>query len=102
VVIAIAAHRYGWVPNDSGQAEAKSITWLECEHAWNVTKKEVLGFVVDAEAKWPLDQYENYRPITERSDANIAKSGHPFSGLSHFANGANCVAGRTGRIKSLD
>ena len=73
LVIAIVAHRYGWVPDDTGQGDEKSITWLECEHAWNVTKKEVLGFVVDAKASWPLDQYENYRLITERSDANIAK-----------------------------
>ena len=85
LVIAIAAHRYGWVPDDTGQPGAKSITWLECEHAWNVTNKEVLGFVVDPTAAWPLDQYENYRLITERrtnpdisklverNEANLAK-----------------------------
>ena len=30
VVVAIVAHRYGWVPPGS---DAKSITCLECEHA---------------------------------------------------------------------
>src|SRR5438309_8462932 len=56
LVIAIVAHRYGSVPNDGGQPDAKSITWLECEHAWNITHKEVLAFIVDPTAKWPLDQ----------------------------------------------
>jgi hypothetical protein len=73
VVIAIVAHRYGWVPNDTGAADAKSITWLECEHAWNVTKKEVLGFVVDEKAEWPLDHYENYRLIRERAKPGISE-----------------------------
>jgi len=73
LVIAIVAHRYGWVPNDTGQADAKSITWLECEHAWNLTKKEVLAFIIDPKTKWPLDQYENYRLITEEDNPNISK-----------------------------
>jgi Domain of unknown function (DUF4062) len=71
VVIAIVAHRYGWVPNDTGQPEAKSITWLECEHAWNVTKKEVLAFIVDPKADWPLNQLENYRLVTDRKKPGI-------------------------------
>src|ERR1035437_5395476 len=33
VVVAIVAERYGWVPPDQPTDEAKSITWLECEHA---------------------------------------------------------------------
>ena len=73
VVIAIVAHRYGWVPNDRGEPDAKSITWLECEHAWNATGKEVLGFVVDPNAEWRLDQLESYRLVKERADPNIAK-----------------------------
>jgi hypothetical protein len=71
VVIAIVAHRYGWVPDDAGQPDAKSITWLECEHAWNVTKKEVLAFIVDPKADWPVDQYENYRLVTDRKKPGI-------------------------------
>lgn len=73
VVVAIVAHRYGWVPEDSTKnPDGKSITWLECEHAWNVTKKEVLAFVVDPNYdKWPLDQYENYRLVKERSKPGI-------------------------------
>ena len=66
VVVVLVAHRYGWVPDDPSNSDAKSITWLECEHAWNVTKKEVLAFLVDPECEWPLDQYENYRLIKER------------------------------------
>jgi hypothetical protein len=73
LVIAIVAHRYGWVPNDMGTADAKSITWLECEHAWNVTEKEVLSFVVDPKADWPLDQREDYRLIRERANPNISR-----------------------------
>ena len=33
VVITLVAHRYGWVPSEECNTEAKSITWLECEHA---------------------------------------------------------------------
>jgi hypothetical protein len=32
VVVVIAAHRYGWVPNDPSNLDAKSITWLECSN----------------------------------------------------------------------
>ena len=71
VVVAIVAHRYGWVPNDTGQPDAKSITWLECEHAWNVTRKDVLGFVVDPKAEWPATLYESYRLVTERKSPGI-------------------------------
>jgi hypothetical protein len=44
-VIAILAHRYGWVPDDQPDGKAKSITWLECERAV-AAGIEVLGFVV--------------------------------------------------------
>ena len=71
VVVVLVAHRYGWVPDDPSNSDAKSITWLECEHAWNVTKKEVLAFLVDPECEWPLDQYENYRLIKERKKPGI-------------------------------
>jgi hypothetical protein len=54
VVVAIVAHRYGWVPDD---ADAKSITWRECERA-----KEVLAFV--AVDEWPALLTESYR-LTE-------------------------------------
>jgi hypothetical protein len=84
LVIAIVAHRYGWVPNDTGQPDAKSITWLECDHAWTVTKKEVLGFAVDPKADWPPVHYEGHRlnverkkngilEEVERNEANLAK-----------------------------
>ena len=72
VVVAIVAHRYGWVPNDTGQPDAKSITWLECEHAWNVTQKNVLPFVVDPKADWPATHYESYRLI-ERVEVNVGE-----------------------------
>src|SRR5262249_43609667 len=51
--------------------EKKSITWLECEHAWKVTKKEVLAFLVDPAYAWPLDWRENYRLITETGKRGI-------------------------------
>ncbi len=71
LVIAIVAHRYGWVPDDTGQPDAKSITWLECQHAWNVTRKEVLAFIVDPSANWPADQYEGHRLNSERKKPGI-------------------------------
>src|SRR3974377_645053 len=45
-VVVLVAHRYGWVPEGSANPDRKSITWLECDHAWKVTKKEVLAFRV--------------------------------------------------------
>src|ERR1035437_2349212 len=47
VVVVLVAHRYGWVPDAAENPDKKSITWLECEHAWQRTKKEVLAFLVD-------------------------------------------------------
>jgi formylglycine-generating enzyme required for sulfatase activity len=72
VVVVLVAHRYGWVPDDPANPEKKSITWLECEHAWKVTKKEVLAFLVDpAYEDWSPKRYENYRLITERDKRGI-------------------------------
>jgi hypothetical protein len=63
VIVVLVAHRYGWVPEAPPNPEAKSITWLECEHAWNVTGKEVLAFLVDPDFDWPAEKRENYRVI---------------------------------------
>ena len=71
VVVVIVAHRYGWVPEDPTNPDGKSITWLECEHAWNVTKKEVLAFIVDPSYKWPAELCESYRLVTERKKPGI-------------------------------
>jgi VWFA-related protein len=71
VVVALVAHRYGWVPDDPSNIAAKSITWLECEHAWKAGK-EVLAFLVDPKYDWPAQLYENYRLVTERKKPNIA------------------------------
>jgi formylglycine-generating enzyme required for sulfatase activity len=73
VVVVIVAHRYGWVPDDPKNPDKKSITWLECEHAWQVPGKEVLAFVVDPDYKWPIDLYENYRLVTERNKPGISE-----------------------------
>ena len=40
VVVVLVAHRYGWVPDDPANSDAKSIAWLECEHAWKETRLE--------------------------------------------------------------
>lgn len=40
VVIAIVAHRYGWIPDGQAEGQRKSITWMECERA--LSEKEVL------------------------------------------------------------
>src|ERR1017187_6032527 len=60
VVVVLVAHRYGWVPDDPENRDAKSITWLECDHAWRVTKKEVLAFLVDPDYPWPAELREDY------------------------------------------
>jgi formylglycine-generating enzyme required for sulfatase activity len=73
VVIVIVAHRYGWVPEDPANTDAKSITWLECEHAWRVTKKEVLAFLVKPDYPWPLDLRGNYRLVTARDKPGIKR-----------------------------
>jgi len=67
VVVVIVAHRYGWVPDDSSNPDAKSITWLECDYARQVTKKEVLAFLVDPDYPWPAELREDYRLIVEKN-----------------------------------
>ena len=71
VVVAIVAHRYGWVPDGPQNPDRKSITWLECDYAWEVTKKEVLAFLVDPDYDWPADKMEEYRLVTERNKPRI-------------------------------
>jgi len=62
LVIAIVAHRYGWVPPDQPDGGAKSITWLECERG-----REVIACVVDEKQPWPLELKESYR-LSEAAD----------------------------------
>ena len=71
VVLVLVAHRYGWVPDSSVNADKKSITWLECEYARKVKDREVLAFLVDPQYDWPLNFRENYRLITESSKRGI-------------------------------
>ena len=59
-VVLIVAHRYGWVPEDQGGGQNKSITWPECEKA-HADKKEVLAFIVDPEHPWNEKLKEEYR-----------------------------------------
>jgi formylglycine-generating enzyme required for sulfatase activity len=56
LVVAIVAHRYGWVPEDQPGRGKKSITWLECERA-----KEVIACVIDEKHAWPKELKESYR-----------------------------------------
>jgi formylglycine-generating enzyme required for sulfatase activity len=64
VLVAIVAHRYGWVPPDQPGGGHKSITWLECERA---KAKEVLAFLVDEKCPWPAEHREAYR-VTKAMD----------------------------------
>ena len=59
VLVVIAAHRYGWIPDAQPGDHAKSITWLECEQAKN-NGKEILAFLVDENHPWPEEKKENY------------------------------------------
>jgi hypothetical protein len=62
LVVAIVAHRYGWAPRDQPDGDAKSITWLEGEHAARAGK-DVLAFILhkDKDASWPPELKESYR-----------------------------------------
>jgi formylglycine-generating enzyme required for sulfatase activity len=60
VVVVLVAQRYGWAPPDQPSEDAKSITWLECEHA-SAQGKDVLVFLQDEGAKWPVERTEAYR-----------------------------------------
>ena len=63
VVVVLVAHRYGWVPDGPENPHAKSITWLECDHARHVTKTEVLAFLVDSTYPWPAELRESNRVV---------------------------------------
>lgn len=70
VLVVIAAHWYGWIPEDQPAADEgpgqKSITWLEAEEA-RTNDIDVLGFIAKPEAgSWPhkkeLDAFHNLAP----------------------------------------
>jgi hypothetical protein len=98
VVVAIVAHRYGWVPPDQPAGEYKSITWLECEHAEREGKL-VLGFLVDKDADWPVQLKESYRvtaaiedgtftpALAEEVQRNVARLGEFKQWLSRNVRG---------------
>jgi hypothetical protein len=60
VVVVIAAERYRWVPPDQPTTGARSITWLECEHAHG-RGCELLVFVPADPNAWPKERSEAYR-----------------------------------------
>lgn len=60
LLIVIVAHRYGWVPEGQQPDVDKSMTWLECEQAVQ-EGKEVICFVLDEPAQWPVEHREEYR-----------------------------------------
>jgi predicted NACHT family NTPase len=59
-LIAIVAHRYGWVPENQPKGGTKSITWLECERA-REHNLEVIPFVVGEKQPWPAELKESWR-----------------------------------------
>jgi hypothetical protein len=63
VVVVIVAERYGWVPPDQPSAEAKSVTWLECQHA-AARGCELLVFFPASAPPWPADRGEAFRATT--------------------------------------
>ena len=58
LVVVLVAERYGWVPPDQDDSGARSITWLECEHAAQ-QGKDVLVFFPGQNA--PTERTEAYR-----------------------------------------
>jgi formylglycine-generating enzyme required for sulfatase activity len=88
VLVVIVAHCYGWVPPDQASNAAKSITWLECEHAVG-QRKDVLAFVLAKDANWPAELKEAYRStaaIEEGTDTPelIAEVKRNIAGLRDF------------------
>lgn len=65
VVVAIVAHRYGWIPPDQPGPKVRrtrSITWLECLKARNRKPPlEVLPFVLAEKASWPAEFRDSVR-----------------------------------------
>ena len=74
VLVAILAHRYGWVPQDQPDKQGKSITWLECEQIRSAGK-EVLAFVVDPAHKWPVELKEAYRATEALVNGTLTPEG---------------------------
>ena len=70
VLVAIVAHRYGWVPDNKRNSEGKSITWLECERAVK-KRKEVIAFLVDEKHDWPVKLREAYRTTAALESGNF-------------------------------
>jgi len=70
VLVAIVAHRYGWVPPDQPAGEYRSITWLECEQAER-DDKPVLPFLIDPNADWPVQLEESYRVAAAIKDGTF-------------------------------
>src|SRR5262245_56938378 len=67
VLVAIVAHRYGWIPPDQQGRHRKSITWLECDEALK-NGKDVLAFILDDSIAWPeqlREEYEVTRALRE-------------------------------------
>ena len=71
LVVAIVAHRYGWVPPDQGGDDHKSITWLECDHAVD-EGKEVLAFIVGKNFTWPPELRESYRTMAALEEGTFS------------------------------
>jgi hypothetical protein len=70
LAIVLAAQRYGWVPPDQTEGEAKSITWLACEYAVG-PQKDPLVFVLDKKFDWPAERKESYRPTAVLEDGSF-------------------------------
>jgi hypothetical protein len=60
VLVVVVAHRYGWKPPGQPDGGRRSITWLECLEAVD-NGKEVLSFLVDDTAEWPVELREENR-----------------------------------------
>ena len=76
LLVVIVAHRYGWIPRDQPKGETKSVTWLECEHARDVRKIQVLRFFVkddDDKWKWPDPLREAYRLMQAAEEGTLTE-----------------------------
>jgi formylglycine-generating enzyme required for sulfatase activity len=114
VVVAISAHRFGWIPEDQPAPGGKSITQLECEHADAGGRGvEILPFVVDEAAPWPEDQRDEFILNQAMRDGKasselFARVQRDMAGLQRFKSWLNAKPRETFRsaedfeVKVLD
>jgi hypothetical protein len=71
LTVVVVGRRYGWVPAASSSgSDDRSITWLECERTVS-EGKDLLAFLLDKHASWPIEKTEPYRLAAAVNDGTF-------------------------------